>query len=206
MISAFDLLLKYVINLLKPIRPLLWRSINTSSSAFKARVACMKGYGHILRTIGYTEWDGTCLKFPDHVLEPDSTKLYTLISELLMAKIEVEQLSNGTFRQQHNEMPNLSPFQHRPSPTVDSNKGMQTYGAPVHASRNTSASTLEYGQPPDDHRYQISPLSVRDGEMRQFTSIPLPGQSIAETTGMVNLQSPAELAISRYTTYCGIYI
>ena len=93
MTSAFDLLLKFVINLLKPNRPPVWRSIKTDNTAFRARVACMKGHEEILRQMGYTESEQNLLQFPVYVLEPDKPKLYIIAAELLMAKLEVEQLS-----------------------------------------------------------------------------------------------------------------
>ena len=92
MISAFDLLLKFAINLLKPNRPQVWRSIRTDNAAFRARVACMKGHEEILRQMGYTDLREKTLQFPEHVLEPDKPKLYVVAAELLMAKLEVEQL------------------------------------------------------------------------------------------------------------------
>ena len=94
MISAFDIFLKYVINLLKPNRPLVWRSIKTDNTMFRARIACMKGHEDILRQIGYTEMRGNSLQFPEDVLEPDKRKLYIIAAELLMAKLEVEQLND----------------------------------------------------------------------------------------------------------------
>ena len=93
MTSAFDLLLKFVINLLKPNRPPVWRSIKTDNTAFRARVACMKGHKDILRQMGYTESEQNSLQFPEYILEPDKPKLYVIVAELLMAKLEVEQLS-----------------------------------------------------------------------------------------------------------------
>ena len=96
MISAFDIFLKYVINLLKPNRPLVWRSIKTDNTTFRARVARMKGHEDILRLMGYTELGGNSLQFPEYVIEPDKPKLYIMAAELLMAKIEVEQLNEQT--------------------------------------------------------------------------------------------------------------
>ena len=103
MTSAYDLLLKFVINLLKPNRPSVWRSIMTDNTVFKARVACMKGYEDILVKVGYTEREEDILKFPEHVQEPDKTKLYVLAAELLMAKLEVDQMNNATQQQQQQE-------------------------------------------------------------------------------------------------------
>ena len=100
MTSAYDLLLKYVINLLKEKRPQVWRSIKTNNTAFKARVACMKGAEEILRNAGYTEARENSMCFPDSVEEPDKERLSVIAAELLMAKLEVEQLNSASPQQQ----------------------------------------------------------------------------------------------------------
>ena len=89
--QACDLLLKYVINLLKPKRPQVWRSIKTTNSHFCARVDCMEGARRILKEIGYSEDKTTAMQFPDSVEEPDKQKLHIIAAELLMAKLEVEE-------------------------------------------------------------------------------------------------------------------
>ena len=89
--QACDLLLKYVINLLKPKRPQVWRSIKTTNSHFGARVDCMVGARRILTEIGYSEDKSTAMQFPDSVEEPDKPKLHIIAAELLMAKLEVEE-------------------------------------------------------------------------------------------------------------------
>lgn len=71
----------------------MWRSIKTDNTAFRARVACMKGYVEILSLMGYTEVGNNSLQFPEYVLEPDKPKLYIIAAELLMAKLELEQLN-----------------------------------------------------------------------------------------------------------------
>ena len=95
MTSAYDLLLKYVINLLKPKRPQVWRSIKTNNAAFKARVACMEGSISILRKVGYTEDGENSLQFPEDVQEPNKEKLFSIAAELLMAKLEVETMQKN---------------------------------------------------------------------------------------------------------------
>lgn len=91
--QACDLLLKYVINLLKPKRPQVWRSIKTTNSHFCARVDCMVGARDILAKIGYSEAQGdSAMQFPDSVQEPDKEKLHVIAAELLMAKLEAEGL------------------------------------------------------------------------------------------------------------------
>lgn len=93
MTSAYDLLLKYVINLMKPRRPQVWRSIKTNNTAFKARVACMEGAKDILKTVGYSVVTDTAMQFPEEVVEPDRTRLEAIAAELLMAKLEVDELN-----------------------------------------------------------------------------------------------------------------
>lgn len=90
--QAYDLLLKYVINLLKPKRPQVWRSIKTTNSHFCARVDCMVGARHILKDIGYSVEQDTSMQFPDDVVEPDKEKLHVIAAELLMAKLDVEEM------------------------------------------------------------------------------------------------------------------
>ena len=59
-------------------------------------MARMKGHEDILRLMGYTELGGNSLQFPECVIEPEKSKLYIMAAELLMAKIEVEQLNEQT--------------------------------------------------------------------------------------------------------------
>ena len=95
MTLSLDGLLKYTINLIIPKRPSNWRSINTANTFFKNHnVAYMKGHEKILRTAGYSEKEGFSLKFPDTVQEPDQAQLSILAAELLMARLEVEQMSS----------------------------------------------------------------------------------------------------------------
>ena len=91
MTSAYDLLLKYVINLMKPRRPQVWRSIKTNNTAFRARVSCMEGAKEILRTVGYSIVTETAMQFPEHITEPNRTLLEAIAAELLMAKLEVDE-------------------------------------------------------------------------------------------------------------------
>ena len=92
MTSSFDVLLKYIIDLIKPECPPLWRSIETADPSFQNHVACMKGYEVILQKAGYTVKVGTSLQFPDAVQDPDKAKLSVLAAELLMSRVEVEQM------------------------------------------------------------------------------------------------------------------
>lgn len=92
--GACEILLKYTTNLLIPRRPLVWRAIKTTGSLFRARVDCMIGARDILKMIGYTEEDSNTLRFPDQVKEPDRDKLCVIAAELLMAKLETEDIQS----------------------------------------------------------------------------------------------------------------
>ena len=217
MTSAYDLLLKFVINLLKPNRPPVWRSIKTNNTAFKARVACMKGYADILRTAGYTERDENSLQFPEHVQEPDKTKLYVIAAELLMARLEVDQMNNAIQQQQQQQQEAIrqSPSQRRAQTTFigsttgngqggyqSQNYGGQQAGFQQHAP-SSMASYAHTQSPPlveqqqlhqqqQPHLYHKSqshdPLMGRQPQ-GQGTDHPMTSGSFT-----VNLGSPSELA------------
>ena len=92
MATAYDLLLKYVMNLIRPKRPQAWRSINITNKAF-ASINYMEGGRDILRMIGYSEVTQTSMEFPEDVEEPERERLIIIAAELLMANLEVEQLN-----------------------------------------------------------------------------------------------------------------
>ncbi|KAL5466679.1 hypothetical protein EMCRGX_G030823 [Ephydatia muelleri] len=92
LVTAFDLLLRYTTNLLKPKLPALWRTIPVTSGTFKARVDCMKGARDILKLIGYANQTETAVKFADEQLEPNRDKLVEIAAEILLAKVETEEL------------------------------------------------------------------------------------------------------------------
>ena len=94
MASSFNCLLLCTILLIKPQRHHRWRYISTIKDFFKT-IARMKGHEEIIQTIGYTENKGTALCFPDSVQEPDKARLCVLAAELLMAKLEVEDMKNA---------------------------------------------------------------------------------------------------------------
>ena len=150
MTSAYDLLLKFVINLLKPNRPSVWRSIKTNTPAFLARVACMRGYEDILKTAGYTEKDENSLQFPDSVQEPDKTKLYVIAAELLMARLEVEQMNSATQQQQwqQQEQQGDSLFFQQSSPRQQSRaQTAMVHNPPLPSSSSSSGGTSgQWGQ------------------------------------------------------------
>ena len=58
------------------------------------RVDCMIGAREILREMGYTETGEDHIRFPDEVEDPHRAKLLVISAELLMAKLEVEDLLN----------------------------------------------------------------------------------------------------------------
>ena len=118
MTSAYDLLLKYVINLMKPRRPQVWRSIKTNNTAFKARVSCMEGAKDILKSVGYSVVTETAMQFPDSTNEPNRTLLEAIAAELLMAKLEVDEKNTQQ----------LSPP--RPQPVQSSSDHHQHQGSP----------------------------------------------------------------------------
>ena len=92
LVTAFDLLLRYTTNLLKPKLPALWRTIPVTSGTFKARVDCMKGARDILKLIGYANQTETAVKFADEQHEPNRDKLVEIAAEILLAKVETEEL------------------------------------------------------------------------------------------------------------------
>ena len=129
MTSAYDLLLKYVINLLKEKRPQVWRSIKTNNTAFKARVACMKGAEEILRNAGYTEARENSMCFPDSVEEPDKERLSVIAAELLMAKLEVEQLKASPQQQRMPSMQVEPPHRQQTEPFHTGTKQFSQQGS-----------------------------------------------------------------------------
>jgi hypothetical protein len=94
--SAFDILEKYAVNLLKPNRPQYWRQIKYSNGVFQARVDCMKGAHDILKQMGYSEECPNCLSFPENMAEPDIETVSRVATDLLLARIEVDALLEGT--------------------------------------------------------------------------------------------------------------
>ena len=147
--QAYDLLLKYVTNLLKPAKPPVWRSIKTTNSHFCARVDCMKGARKILEVIGYSVMGTSSMQFPDSVMEPDKDKLHIIAAELLMAKLEV----NDTLR-------NPPPAPSSPSPVKRTQDNLQwshnshVTGVPHHVTThpvNGSQPSLQPSLLPNPH-------------------------------------------------------
>ena len=77
----------------------------------------MKGYEGILQIAGYTKKEGASLQFPDAIQEPDKAKLSVLAAELLMARVEIEQMNCAAVEQKQE----ITCISHQDSPhTIDS--------------------------------------------------------------------------------------
>ena len=104
MVTAFDVLFRYTVNMLKLKRPRNWHTIKFSNAQFKARADCMIGTRNILKLMGYTEptrGDGdsqTGLSYPEPAIV-NQEMIKIIGTELLTAKIEVKsvQESRGNF-------------------------------------------------------------------------------------------------------------
>jgi len=102
MVTAFDVLFRYTVNILKLKRPRNWHTIKFSNAQFKARADCMVGTRNILKLMGYTKpieaEDGSHsgLSYPSPTqINHDVIKI--IGAELLTAKLEVKtaQEQNG---------------------------------------------------------------------------------------------------------------
>jgi len=104
MATAFDVLFRYTVNMLKLKRPRNWHTIKFSNAQFKARADCMIGTRNILKLMGYTNpilaEDGSQsgLSYPDPTkIDHDVIKI--IGAELLTAKLEVKAAQEqGGFR------------------------------------------------------------------------------------------------------------
>ena len=101
MIQAFDVLMHYTINILKPNHPRNWHTIYFNDAHFKTQCDWMVGARDILKKMGYTVPkygdDGvteTGLSFPDSS-QIDYVKLKMIAAELLIAKVEVIMKQEG---------------------------------------------------------------------------------------------------------------
>ena len=102
MATAFDVLFRYTVNMLKLKRPRNWHTIKFTNAQFKARADCMIGTRNILKIMGYTEpvygeggrQNGLNYPNPSQIVQ-DYIKL--IGAELLIAKTEVKiAQENGT--------------------------------------------------------------------------------------------------------------
>lgn len=164
MSEAYDLLLKYVMNLLKPKRPPAWRTINCSNSYFKSRVNCMDGARDILCVIGYSRDTGSALEFPDDVVEPDRPHLQEVAAELLMAKLEMDHLIKETH-------PHPEQFPGRASDAGDSSRSSsraQSSGeVAVYPENGVVPSTVAEGMPQGSFTDVYRKASTTHSEPRQ---------------------------------------
>ena len=101
MVTAFDVLFRYTVNMLKLKRPRNWQTIKFSNANFKARADCMVGTRNILNLMGYTKpvfgEDADLqsgLAYPDPAVV-DVDKIKVIGTELLTAKIEVKTVQEG---------------------------------------------------------------------------------------------------------------
>ena len=95
MVTAFDVLFRYTVNMLKLKRPRNWHTIKFSNAQFKARADCMIGTRYILKLMGYTHptfgenRDQIGLSYPEPAVV-DHEMIKIVGTELLTAKVEVK--------------------------------------------------------------------------------------------------------------------
>ena len=95
MATAFDVLFRYTVNMLKLKRPRNWHTIKFTNPQFRARADCMIGTRNILKIMGYTQeayaeggkQNGLTYPNPSQI-DHDYIKL--IGAELLIAKIEIK--------------------------------------------------------------------------------------------------------------------
>ena len=127
MATAFDVLFRYTVNMLKLKRPRNWHTIKFTNAQFKARADCMVGTRNILKIMGYTQpvfgEDGkqNGLSYPDpSQIVQDYIKL--IAAELLIAKTEIKLALEGNMPidpyflpgPSNVQLENLNPLQERP--------------------------------------------------------------------------------------------
>ena len=114
MATAFDVLFRYTVNMLKLKRPRNWHTIKFTNPQFRARADCMIGTRNILKIMGYTKevrgenniQNGLAYSDPS-VIDHNIIKL--IAAELLIAKTEVKDGCNPNnlifFKNVHLESP-----------------------------------------------------------------------------------------------------
>ena len=165
MATAFDVLFRYTVNMLKLKRPRNWHTIKFTDAQFKARADCMIGTRNILNIMGYTQpvtgEDGkqNGLNYPDpSQIVQDYNKL--IAAELLIAKTEIKLAQESGMRLDQSFLPgpcnvqleNPNPIPERPPYNLDemytSNVNL-SYGPPQTSTRQFPS---QYGlKPPKDH-------------------------------------------------------
>ena len=161
MATAFDVLFRYTVNMLKLKRPRNWHTIKFTNAQFKARADCMIGTRNILNIMGYTQpvtgEDGkqNGLSYPDpSQIVQDYIKL--IAAELLIAKTEIKLAQESHIRLDLSSLPgpynvqleNPNPVQERPPYHHNLGDEMYTsnvnpsYGPPQTSSRQFPSQQL----------------------------------------------------------------
>lgn len=164
MATAFDILFRYTVNMLKLKRPRNWHTIKFSNAQFKARADCMIGTRNILNIMGYTQPDtgeggkksGLIYPNPSHI-DLNYTKL--IGAELLIAKIEIKLAQEYNRPLDPSSLPgpcniqleNPNPVPERPPYNLD-----EMYGSNVNSQyrppqTNTQFPTQHGSMIPSDH-------------------------------------------------------
>ncbi|XP_033122782.1 E3 ubiquitin-protein ligase RNF31-like [Anneissia japonica] len=94
--TALGVLEKYGRNLLKPVtsRPPKWKIIFFSNGVFKTKVGVVEGSKEILQKFGYSMPISDGLSFPDEVNHPDEEQVVKILTDLIVAKVEIERYMN----------------------------------------------------------------------------------------------------------------
>ena len=168
MATAFDVLFRYTVNMLKLKRPRNWHTIKFTNAQFKARADCMIGTRNILNIMGYTQpvtgEDGkkNGLSYPDpSQIVQDYIKL--IAAELLIAKTEIKlaqesgmRLAQSFFPGPNNvplENPNPVPERSSYQPYLDEMyaSNVNPSHGPPHTSSRQFPSQQYVSIPPSDH-------------------------------------------------------
>ncbi|XP_048577169.1 E3 ubiquitin-protein ligase RNF31 isoform X2 [Nematostella vectensis] len=94
-IQALAILEKYATNLLKPMKPINWRTVKFTSSLVRTYLENIEGSTDILRQMGYTANVQDGLSFPDNIIEPNVEKVRELAADLYLARVEIGDLVKG---------------------------------------------------------------------------------------------------------------
>ncbi|XP_071958434.1 uncharacterized protein [Antedon mediterranea] len=94
--TAVGILEKYGRNLLKPTasRPPKWKIIFFSNGVYKTKVGVVEGSKTILNLLGYTLSIADGLSFPNEVNHPDEDRVLKIVTDLMIAKVEIEKYLN----------------------------------------------------------------------------------------------------------------
>ena len=67
-----------------------------SNKLFQEKVHPMNGATQILSFMGYTESNKDCMKFPINMSSPDHAKVSKILSDLIVAMVELKELIDCT--------------------------------------------------------------------------------------------------------------